>query len=61
MYTKKCKLCKRVKNLSEFYYTKGYYQSRCKPCFNEYQKNNPNRKANNLRYYYNHKEVANND
>jgi len=55
METKTCKKCRNNKNITNFYCIKGYYQSRCKPCFNEYQKTNPNRKANNLRYYYKEK------
>ena len=50
METKKCKLCEENKNLNEFYLCAGKYSSRCKKCFVEYQKNNPNRKENQNRY-----------
>jgi hypothetical protein len=44
METKKCKLCEEDKSLNEFYKMGKNYSSRCKKCFGEYQKNNPNRK-----------------
>src|SRR5215216_1036805 len=49
--TKICKYCKEDKALTEFYLTKGYYSTRCKPCFLLYQKSNPNRKSTSTTYY----------
>jgi hypothetical protein len=49
---KKCKLCGENKMFDNFYLCRGNYSSRCKKCFSEYQKNNPNRKEN-LRKYEN--------
>jgi hypothetical protein len=47
---KKCKLCEEEKAIEDFYKCGGNYSSRCKKCFGEYQKNNPNKKANNDKY-----------
>lgn len=47
---KSCKLCQQEKSLDCFYLTNDHYSSRCKKCFGEYQKNNPNRKDNVKKY-----------
>lgn len=59
METKKCKLCEQEKDLNEFYLCAGRYSSRCKKCFGEYQKNNPNRKGNLNRYSEKHRDEIN--
>ena len=59
METKKCKLCEQEKDLNEFYLCSGRYSSRCKKCFGEYQKNNPNRKGNLNRYSEKHRDKIN--
>jgi hypothetical protein len=59
METKKCKLCEKEKGLNEFYLCAGKYSSRCKKCFNEYQKNNPNRKGNQNRYGSKNRDIIN--
>jgi hypothetical protein len=59
MDTKKCKLCNVEKGLNDFYKCGGRYASRCKKCFNEYQKNNPNKKNNNKRYVDKNREIIN--
>jgi hypothetical protein len=59
METKKCKLCNVEKDLNEFYKCRKHYSSRCKKCFGEYQKNNPNRNDNNKRYADKNRDVIN--
>lgn len=59
METKKCKLCEQEKGLNEFYLCAGKYSSRCKKCFGEYQKNNPNRKGNLNRYGSKNRDIIN--
>jgi hypothetical protein len=59
METKKCKLCEENKSLNEFYLCCGKYSSRCKKCFGEYQKNNPNRKGNQNRYGSKNRDMIN--
>ena len=59
METKKCKLCEENKSLNEFYLCGGKYSSRCKKCFGEYQKNNPNRKEIEKKCREKNKEILN--
>lgn len=59
METKKCKLCEEDKSLNKFYLCGGKYSSRCKKCFGEYQKNNPNRKENLKRYGSKNRDIKN--
>lgn len=57
--TKLCTKCKQEKPVGEFYLCGGHYSSRCKKCFGEYQKNNPNRKASINKYSESHREQTN--
>ena len=59
MGTKKCKLCEEEKDLKCFYKCGENYSSRCKKCFTEYQKNNPNRKGNQNRYGSKNRDIIN--
>jgi hypothetical protein len=59
MDTKKCKKCENEKPVTEFYKSKGKYNGRCKKCFGDYQRNNPNRKTNVKRYDDKNREILN--